>query len=237
MRHTPTFPQNPADLSPFIDHTLLKATATAATIETLCKEAVENNFYAVCVNGAHVGTAKKSLQGTSVRIAAVIGFPLGAMTSAAKAFEAANAAEEGATEIDMVMRIDLAKTNQYSALRKDIASVVKAVENRAIVKVILETSLLTPDEIANSARAADEAGAHFVKTCTGFSTSGAPAGVATVEHVTIMRANVRDHVQVKASGGIRDFVTAQNLIRAGATRLGTSSGVTLVRGDQVKSGY
>lgn len=240
-RHTP--PQNPSDLAPYIDHTLLKPDASEAAIEVLCREALTHGFFAVCVNGAHVSTAKrligdqKSTRGTHVAIAAVIGFPLGAMSSAAKAFETEQAIRDGASEIDMVMRIDLAKTAKWEAVREDIAIVVQAARDRALVKVILETSLLTNEEIAQASRMADEAGAHFVKTCTGFSTTGAPAGAATVEHVALMKKSVRPTVQVKASGGVKTFEAAAALIAAGATRLGTSSGVALVRGSAAGSGY
>jgi deoxyribose-phosphate aldolase len=243
MRHSETKIQIPADLAPFIDHTLLRADATLAMIENLCDEALRFGFFAVCVNGAHVATAHKilnlatSTRGTKVKIAAVVGFPLGAMSSSAKAFEARQAADDGAAEIDMVMRIDLAKTARWDDLSRDIAAVVKAVEGRALVKVILETGLLTPGEITESARIADEAGAHFVKTCTGFSTAGGAAGAATVEHVARMRKAVRESVQVKASGGVRTFETACAMISAGATRLGTSSGVALVQGSIIESGY
>lgn len=236
-------PRTPAELAPFIDHTLLKADATDEMVEKLCREALAHSFYAVCVNGAHVATARKILHGaksstgSTVLIAAVIGFPLGAATAESKAFEANQAVLDGASEIDMVMRIDLAKTGKWSALKDDVAAVVRAVEGRAIVKVILETALLTLDEIAASSRAADEAGAHFVKTCTGFSTAGTCAGAATIEHVALMRESVRPTVQVKASGGIRDFAGACALISAGATRLGTSSGVALVSNAVSKEGY
>jgi deoxyribose-phosphate aldolase len=234
-RHSaPQPPKTPAELAPFIDHTLLRADATVAMVENLCHEAVQHGFYAVCVNGVHVATAHKVLHGVRaasgnpVLVAAVIGFPLGAMTSEVKAFEAKQAVFDGASEVDMVMRIDLAKLGMWDALRDDVAAVVSAVEGRALVKVILETGLLTLEEIALSSRAADAAGAHFVKTCTGFSTAGLPAGAATVEHVVLMRESVQPQVQVKASGGIKDFITARALIAAGASRLGTSSGVALV---------
>lgn len=240
-------PQAPADFARYIDHTLLKATASASEIETLCREALEHGFYAVCVNGVHVTAANRILNGvkskrdTLVAIAAVVGFPLGATTSAAKVCETQQAIREGASEIDMVMRIDLAKTAEWKALRDDIAAVVRAAEEtsggRSVIKVILETSLLSNEEIAASCRAADEAGAHFVKTCTGFSTAGLPPGAATVEHVRLMRASVSSAKQVKASGGIRDFKGARALIEAGATRLGTSSGVALVSSSAVTSEY
>lgn len=229
-------PATPKELAPFIDHTLLKADATQAMIEALCKEAMLHHFYAVCVNGAHVAAAKSFLAASDrVKIAAVVGFPLGAMATGAKVFEAKQAVHDGATEIDMVLRLDLAKTKSWAALRNDVAAVVDAVRDRAIVKVILETGLLSLDEISAAAQASDEGGAHFVKTCTGFSTSGAPAGAATAEHVALMRDSVRAHVQVKASGGVRDFETAQSLIAAGASRLGTSSGVALVTDLKISS--
>ncbi len=238
MRHT--LPKSPRDLAPFIDHTLLKADATEIQIETLCREAVQHGFYAVCVNGAHVATAKKALDHlakSKVLIAAVVGFPLGAMTTATKAFEAVEAAREGAREIDMVMRIDFAKQKNWSALREDVAAVVRAVEDQALVKVILETGLLSLEEIATSSRVCAEAGAHFIKTSTGFSTAGAAPGVATVEHVALMRESVGPQVQVKASGGVKTYDAALALIAAGATRLGTSSGVALVSGHAAGSGY
>ncbi len=243
LRH---IPQSPAELAPFIDHTLLKANATLDMIENLCREALTYGFYAVCVNGAHVAAASRILKGVNsalgspVQIAAVVGFPLGAMTSEAKAFEAVQAVANGATEIDMVMRIDFAKSARWEELRDDISTVVRSVESKAIVKVILETGLLSLEEIAASARWADLGGAHFVKTCTGFSTAGGSAGSATVGHVALMRESVRSLVQVKASGGIRDLHGACALIEAGATRLGTSSGVLLVSNspqETAPSGY
>lgn len=240
MRHTAStqikVPATPQELAPFIDHTLLKADASDAMVETLCREAQLHHFYAVCVNGAHVAKAREFLGANDdVKIAAVVGFPLGAMATRVKAFEAEQAVADGASEIDMVLRVDLAKTKSWAALRSDVAAVIEAVRDRALVKVILETGLLSLDEIAAAAKASDEAGAHFVKTCTGFSTSGLPAGAATVEHVALMRASVRAHVQIKASGGVRDFRTAQALIAAGASRLGTSSGVALVTDQQTSA--
>ena len=242
MRHT--VPETPSDLAPFIDHTLLKADTTSDAIETLCHEALMHGFYAVCVNGIHVSTARKILAGAKsnrgepVQIAAVVGFPMGAVLTRIKMIEAVQAVADGATEIDMVMRIDLAKAGKWEELRDDVAAVVNAVENSAIVKVILETGLLSLEEIAASARWADLGGAHFVKTCTGFSTAGGSAGAATVEHVALMRESVRASVQIKASGGIRDFNGARALIAAGASRLGTSSGVALVSsGASAGTGY
>ena len=253
MRQTPPPPpkppQTPSELASFIDHTLLRADATEAMIQILCKEALTHGFYAVCVTSGHVAYAKKCLrelaaampeaaEKPSVQVAAVVGFPLGACTTSTKVFETKEALRLGATEIDMVLRVDLVKTGEYTRVRDDIRAVVNAaaeVDKSALVKVILETGLLTLEEIARSSRAADEAGAHFIKTCTGFSTAGLPAGGATVEHVALMRESAGDHVKIKASGGIRNFEMARSLILAGADRLGTSSGVSLVGGPSGKS--
>jgi deoxyribose-phosphate aldolase len=235
----PPPPQTPAELAAFIDHTLLRADATEDDITNLCEEAFRHRFYAVCVNSGHVAYAAKALEqiavnhkhDSRVRIAAVVGFPLGACTTSTKVFEAQECIRLGAEEIDMVVRLDFVKTGEFDRVSEDIASVVQSVTKlkpRGIVKVILETGLLTHEQIARATRAADEAGAHFIKTCTGFSTAGAPAGAATVEHVALMRESARSHVKIKASGGIRTFEMARNLIIAGADRLGTSSGVSLV---------
>ncbi len=245
MRQTPPPPKIPSELAIFIDHTLLRADATEAAIQNLCNEALTNGFYAVCVNSGHVEFAVRSLaklrqeysssaptmvKNGDVQVAAVVGFPLGACTTSTKVFETKEALRFGATEIDMVLRVDLVKTGEFGRVRDDIGAVVEAAGKTALVKVILETGLLTLEEIARSSRAADEAGAHFIKTCTGFSTAGLPAGGATVEHIALMRESARDHVKIKASGGIRNFEMARSLILAGADRLGTSSGVSLVAG-------
>lgn len=252
MRQTPPPPKTPSELAIFIDHTLLRADASEAMIQNLCSEALIHGFYAVCVNSGHVEFASKALErlkqildrkvkNTDVKVAAVVGFPLGACTTTTKVFETKEAIRLGASEIDMVLRVDLVKTGEYGRVRDDIRAVVDAAGKLAIVKVILETGLLTLEEIARASRAADEAGAHFIKTCTGFSTAGAPAGGATVEHIALMRESARDHVKIKASGGIRDFAMARSLILAGADRLGTSSGVSLVSasasGEASGSGY
>lgn len=242
-------PKTPTELAPFIDHTLLRADASEADVRKLCEEAVQHRFFAVCVNSAHVQFASDLLakidpfhkQDSRIRVAAVVGFPLGACTASTKVFEAEEALRLGAEEIDMVVRVDLVKTGEFTRVREDIASVVQAasrVRPQALVKVILETGLLSLEEIARTSRAADEAGAQFIKTCTGFSTAGSPAGAATVEHVALMRESAREHVQIKASGGIRNFEMARSLILAGADRLGTSSGVALVsEGASQGSGY
>lgn len=238
MRHAPPPPKTPRELAPFIDHTLLRPDATEAQIETLCREAIENRFFSVCVNGGHVARAAAVLRGSGVKVAVVVGFPLGAMASRAKAFEAELAVREGASEIDMVLRIDLVKSSEFNRVRDDIVDVVKAAGGNC-VKVILETGLLTLEEIVRACRASDEAGAHFVKTCTGFSTSGGtPAGEATVEHIALMKESIAADMQVKASGGVRSFEKARALILAGADRIGTSSGVSLVSstGEPVRPG-
>jgi len=209
----------------YIDHTYLKPDATTADIDKLCGEAKKYGFYSVCVNGAWVPYSVKALEGTGVKVAAVVGFPLGAMTSEAKAFEAATAAKHGASEIDMVLPIGWLLEGRYDDVRADIKAVVDAVRGQAIVKVIFETGFLTREQIQIACVLSEEAGAHFVKTSTGFGPGG-----ATVEHVELMRASVSPSVAVKASGGVRDYETAVKMILAGASRLGTSSGVAIVAG-------
>lgn len=223
----------PIEIAKYIDHTLLKPEATEAQIRALCQEALQYQFAAVCVNGAHVGVAAETLRDSQILTAAVVGFPLGAMHSKAKAFEAEVAVKMGAKEIDMVMRIDLAKTNQWVALEADIREVVNAVPG-AIVKVIFETSFLTLDEMKASCKASEAAGAHYVKTCTGFFAGSE----ATLEQVQLMRKTVSQQIKVKASGGIRSFEKALAMIEAGADRIGTSSGIAIVSNQKAStSGY
>ena len=211
-------------LNKFIDHTLLKPDATKEEIENLCNEAKEYDFYSVCVNSTWVPFAKSLLEGTDVKIAAVTGFPLGAMITEAKAYETEVAAREGASEIDMVINIGALKSKDYETVETDIAEVVKAAAKyNAIVKVILETGLLTNDEIVEACKLSERAGAHFVKTSTGFGHGG-----AEIENVKLMRESVSEKVDVKASGGIRDKETALKMIEAGAGRIGTSSGIKIV---------
>ncbi|TVY09121.1 deoxyribose-phosphate aldolase [Paenibacillus cremeus] len=219
-------------LPSYIDHTLLKADADESAIRKLCEEAKQYGFYSVCVNGTWVKLCHELLQGTGVKVAAVCGFPLGASDSSVKAFEAAKAAEHGAGEIDMVLQIGRLKQGDYDAVREDIRAVVQAVAGRAIVKVIFETGALNEEQKAAACRLSEEAGAHFVKTSTGFGQGG-----ATVEDVTLMRANVSPSVSVKASGAVRDLETALKMIEAGATRLGTSSGVAIMTGISSSSSY
>ena len=212
------------NLAAAIDHTLLRPDATRDDVRALCREAVEFGFFSVCVNSSWVSLAAKELDGTSVAVAAVTGFPLGAMDATAKAFETGCAVRAGASEIDTVMAVGRLKQGDESYVRDDLRAVVSAAEGRP-VKVILETCLLTDDEKRLACQLAIEAGAEFVKTSTGFS-----AGGATLDDVRLMWDVVAGRCRVKASGGIRDRATALAMIEAGATRLGTSAGVAIVRG-------
>ncbi len=203
------------------DHTILKADADAASVKKLCDEAKEYGFMSVCVNGYYTGYAAKQLEGTDIRVCTVIGFPLGQMAARAKAAEAAIAVEDGAEEIDMVINVAALKDRLYEVVLEDIKGVKKACGG-ALLKVIIETCLLTDEEKVKACQLAKEAGADFVKTSTGFSTEG-----AKVEDVKLMRGVVGTTMGVKASGGIRDKETAQAMIKAGANRLGTSATVTI----------
>jgi deoxyribose-phosphate aldolase len=215
---------SPAQLAGFIDHTLLKPDASLAQIEQLCAEAREHNFFSVCVNGSWVATAYHLLEDSDVKVASVVGFPLGAMTSDTKRFETEAAIDDGAHEVDMVLNIARLKAGGDKFVLREIIDVVEAADERT-VKVILETCLLTDEEKIRACHIVVESGAQFVKTSTGFSTSG-----ATVADVKLMRATVGSTFGVKASGGIRDLPAALAMIEAGAARLGTSSGVAIVRG-------
>lgn len=212
------------DIAGYIDHTILKPEATAADIDKLCEEAKTYGFAAVCVNSIYTRRAAENLKGTRVQVATVVGFPLGATTTEEKCFETREAISAGATEIDMVMAIGFFKAGDISYVKKDIESVVKAAEARA-VKVIIETCLLTSDEIQKAAKICANAGAKFVKTSTGFSSRG-----ATVEDVRLIRAAVGEECLVKASGGIKTKAQALLMIEAGADRIGTSSGIAIVGG-------
>ena len=211
-------------LAGMIDHTLLKPDARRPAIEQLCREALEYGFASVCVNGAWVAYCRELLEGTDVKVAAVCGFPLGAMDAGAKAFEAARAAEQGAKEIDMVLQVGLLLDGRYREVEDDIRGAVEAVRDQAIVKVILETGLLDDGKIRDACLLAEQAGAHFVKTSTGFGPGG-----ATEEHVRLMRSSVSSSMGVKASGGIRSLEAAIRMIEAGANRIGTSSGVAIMQ--------
>lgn len=212
------------NLAPLIDHTLLKPETTRTQIEALCGEARDHGFFSVCVNPYWIADCRKLLTGSSVKICTVVGFPLGATLPQSKAHATTDALRTGADEIDMVMNIGAAKEGHWNFIEHEIHEVVSVAKGHT-VKVILETCLLTDEEITAACRAAQKAGAAFVKTSTGFSTGG-----ATVPHVKLMRSAVGPSVGVKASGGIKDRATAEALVAAGATRLGTSSGVALVNG-------
>ncbi len=220
------------NLASYIDHTLLKADSTKEQIEMLCQEAKQYQFASVCVNPAYVSLAYSLLKNTPVKVCTVIGFPLGATTTKVKAYEASQAVSEGAQEIDMVINIGALKSMDYSTVEADIRAVVQAAKP-SLVKVIIETCLLTNQEKKTACQLSKKAGAHYVKTSTGFSTGG-----ALVEDIQLMRAAVGDEMGVKASGAVRDLQTAQAMICAGATRIGTSSGIAIVKGKtDNKGGY
>ncbi len=214
----------PAQLAAFIDHTLLKPDASRAQIEKLCAEAREHKFFSVCVNGSWVAEARHFLDGTDVKVASVVGFPLGAMTGDVKRYETEAAVDDGAHEIDVVLNIARLKAGEDAYVLRELTDVTEAADERT-VKVILETCLLTDEEKVRACKLVVESGAHFVKTSTGFSTAG-----ATVADVRLMRQTVGPKFGVKASGGVRDAQTARVMIEAGATRLGTSSGIAIVSG-------
>ncbi|WP_208589438.1 deoxyribose-phosphate aldolase [Gracilibacillus suaedae] len=215
-----------------IDHTALKPDTTNEQIETLCNEAKEYGFYSVCVNPTWVSYAKELLKGSHVAVCTVIGFPLGATSSAVKAFETKYTIEKGATEVDMVINIAALKDGKQELVQKDIAGVVQAASGKALVKVIIETCLLTQEEKETACRLAVAAGADYVKTSTGFSTGG-----ATTEDIALMRKTVGPDIGVKASGGVRDLETAQAMIDAGASRIGASASVAIVKGEATDSDY
>lgn len=215
------------DIAQYIDHTVLKADAVTADIEKICKEAAEYNFKTVCIQPYWIPYAVEQLAGSEVGITTVIGFPLGANASEVKAFEAKQALKDGATEVDMVINIGALKSEDYDTVLNDMKAVVDAVDGEAVVKVIIETALLTKDEKVRASELAKKAGADFVKTSTGFSTGG-----ATVEDIKLMRATVGPDMGVKASGGVSDYADAVAMVEAGATRIGASSGITIVEGSK-----
>ncbi len=205
------------NIAPLIDHTLLKPDATAADIKRLCDEAKQRHLAGVCVNSCHIAQVAKALEGTSTKPVSVVGFPLGAMETTAKAFEARRACELGAQEIDMVINIGALKAGDTDLVTRDIAQVVEA-SRPWVVKVIIETCLLNHAEKILACQLAQKAGAHFVKTSTGFGGGG-----ATIEDVALMRQTVGPHMGVKASGGIKTLQDVENMINAGANRIGTST--------------
>ncbi|MEF2965869.1 deoxyribose-phosphate aldolase [Paenibacillus sp. M1] len=220
------------NLAGMIDHTLLRADATKAEITKLTLEAKTYQFASVCVNPTWVSYAAEQLKGTEVKVCTVIGFPLGASTSAVKAFETKDAIVSGATEIDMVINIAALKDGNNELVESDIRAVVQAAANQALVKVIIETCLLTDEEKVKACELAVKAGADFVKTSTGFSTGG-----ATAEDVALMRKTVGNRAGVKASGGVRSLDDMKKMIEAGANRIGASSGVKIMEGGQSTANY
>ena len=215
----------PADMAKYIDHTYLKPEATTADIRRICDEAKKYHTASVCVNPSYIQYVAQQLEGSGVTPCCVIAFPLGACTPEAKAFEAADAATKGAREIDMVINIGAGKSGDWMLVKRDIEGVVNAVKGRAQVKVIIECCLLTDEEKVKACTVAKLAGAHFVKTSTGFSTGG-----ATVEDVRLLRETVGPEMGVKASGGVRTYDDAVAMLKAGANRLGCSSTMKIVSG-------
>jgi deoxyribose-phosphate aldolase len=217
------------NLAKYIDHTLLKQNATQEEVKKICDEAKEYGFASVCVNQYYTKFVKEQLIGSDVKVCTVVGFPLGAVSSEVKAFETNKAVEDGAEEIDMVINIGALKDKKYDYVLNDIKTVVEAARP-ALVKVIIETCLLTDEEKINACRLSVEAGADFVKTSTGFSTGG-----ATVYDVKLMRETVGQAVGVKASGAVRDYETALAVIKAGANRIGASAGIAIVNMEKSNS--
>ena len=220
-----------SELASYIDHTLLKPDATRAQLEQLCAEAAEHQFSTVCVNGSRVELAYSLLEDSDVQVCTEVGFPLGAMDADAKRYETEVAVDLGASEIDMVMNVGRFKEGEHDYIVREIRDVVEAADDR-VVKVILETCLLTNDEIAQACKLVTQAQAHFVKTSTGFGNAG-----ATLEHVRLMRETGGQFAGVKAAGGVRNADDARAMIEAGATRIGTSNGVAIVSGESANGSY
>lgn len=219
------------NLAKYIDHTILKPASTREEVLTVCNEAKEYGFASVCVNQYHTAYVREQLEGSDVMVCTVVGFPLGAVVKEVKAFETDLAVKAGADEIDMVINVGALKDGEYDLVRDDIKAVVEAAAGKT-VKVIIETCLLTDEEKVKACELSVEAGAHFVKTSTGFSTGG-----ATVEDIALMRKTVGDKAKVKASGGVRDYDGAMAVIEAGANRIGASSGVKIVNHQVADTDY
>jgi deoxyribose-phosphate aldolase len=212
-------------LNKYFDHTLLKPEATKEQIKTLCEEAMENDFYSVCVNSYRVKEASELLKDSQIKVAAVVGFPLGAMTIAAKTYETITALRDGANEIDMVINIGALKDKDYETVEKDIYAITSVAKDyNAIVKVIIETCLLSDEEKIKACKLSEKAGAEYVKTSTGFSLGG-----AEINDVILMKKTVGNRLKVKASGGIRDYKKTIAMIDAGAERIGASAGVQILK--------
>ncbi|OMP67633.1 deoxyribose-phosphate aldolase [Domibacillus epiphyticus] len=220
------------DIAKTIDHTLLKADATKEEIEKLCEEAKRYGFASVCVNPSRVKQAAEILRESEVKVCTVIGFPLGAVVAEVKAFETKTAIDHGAAEVDMVINIGALKDADFDTVEKDIKAVAASAKGKALLKVIIETSLLTEKEKKKACELAVAAGADYVKTSTGFSTGG-----ATEDDIRLMRDTVGPKIGVKASGGVRTMQDAMAMIKAGATRIGASSGVSIVTGLKGESAY
>ena len=221
------------NLSRYIDHTLLKADATENEVIKLCNEAKEYDFFSVCINPGFVEIAAKELRESNVAVCTVIGFPLGASTPETKAFETRDAIQKGAAEVDMVINISKLKDKKDEEVLKDIKAVVDAADKKALVKVIIETCLLTDEEKERACKLAKDAGADFVKTSTGFSTGG-----ATKEDIALMRKTIGTEMGVKASGGVRTYEDAVTMIESGATRIGASASIAIVTASKAQSsGY
>lgn len=210
------------DLSKYIDHTLLKPTATIQEIQSLCEEAIKYHFYAVCVNSSYIPLAERELKDTGIKLAAVVGFPLGAMAKNVKIAEAEYCIENGADEIDVVMNLGIFKSGKYNAVLEELVDIKKAIGDK-VLKVIIETCYLSEEEIILASKLVMDSGADFVKTSTGFGDGG-----ATFKDVELMKKTVGNSIKIKASGGIKDRQTALKYIEIGASRLGTSSGIKLV---------
>ena len=222
----------PAQLAKYIDHTMLMPDAPDAAFDKLVEEAIQWGFYSVCVNSSRVSYVARKVQGTAVKVSAVIGFPLGAMDSTAKAFEARRAISDGAHELDMVMNIGAMKSGDIKLVENDIRAVRRATRGTTILKVIIETSLLTDDEKVLACEISKRAGADFVKTCTGFAGGG-----ATPQDIALMRRTVGPQMGVKASGGMRNYPRAVQILAAGANRIGAVSSVAIVTGQEGQGGY
>ncbi|MFA7174207.1 MAG: deoxyribose-phosphate aldolase [Kiritimatiellia bacterium] len=223
---------DPAALAKYIDHTMLMPDAIDAAFDKLCDEAKRWQFKSVCINSSRVSYCAELLCGSDVKLCAVVGFPLGQAESRSKAFEARLCIEEGCTEIDMVMNVGQLKSGHLEYVEEDIRTVKRAMCKDSLLKVIIETALLTDEEKVLACQISKQAGADFVKTCTGFSGGG-----AIPEHVALMRRTVGSEMGVKASGGVRNYPSAVQLIAAGANRLGTTSSVAIVTGEEGTGGY
>ena len=223
---------HPKDIAQYIDHTALTAEKTEQDILQLCEEAKQHHFWSVCINSAYIPLAKKALAGSDVKICTVVGFPLGTSFSSVKAFEAAEAIKAGAEEVDMVINVGLIKSGKWDAVRDDIHEVLKACGSKTL-KVILETCLLTKEEIVHACEICKGLNVSFVKTSTGFNKGG-----ATVEDIRLMRETVGKDIGVKASGGVRDTAGAMAMLEAGANRIGASAGIAIIQaGEANQSGY